>query len=116
MKTLLQFIILLALMGLTQQAHAFSAVITSAKPTIGLNSKVITVAGTYKLSAGESIVAVHVVTLDANQRQVSAAQGNWGSGRWSAAVGDFRMVYWKVVFTVSQNGSRRTFSSPVYRL
>ena len=95
--------------------HAFTHAITGAVETGP--GRVIEMRGNFSTSRGERLISVAAVAFDANGHQVSRASGTFDTsrGRWSADVGDFRMVTYWAEFQVQTAGGVQIYHTKLYR-
>ncbi|MDY3553786.1 hypothetical protein R5W24_002900 [Gemmata sp. JC717] len=103
--------------SLSGEAHAFGAQITGGREYYSGPARMVDLNGVYRLDAYETLTDVRIVTLDANGRELSVAQGSFNptNGTWAVGVGDYQMVYFYVKFTVRYGNTTRYYFTPTYR-
>ncbi|MDY3562253.1 hypothetical protein R5W23_003715 [Gemmata sp. JC673] len=103
--------------SLAGEAHAFSQLITGGRKYYSGPAKVVELNGVYQLNAYETLTDVRIVTLDANGRELSVAQGTFNptNGTWAVGVGDYQMVYFYVKFTYRYGNTTMAYKTPTYR-
>jgi hypothetical protein len=116
-SVLLSLLALVAIIGFCGEASAFGGNVTGGKTYMQGTARVAELRGTFTLAANEQLTNVRMIAYDAQGRQLSAAQGTWNSTTrtWSAAVGDFRMAYYQVEFTVRIGNTTKKYYTLAYR-
>jgi hypothetical protein len=91
--------------------------ITSITKGMSGSARVVNMAGNYATATGVNLTRVQINALDSSGRLVSSAAGSFNRSTrlWSAGVGDFRLAYFYVSFTVSTPRGNFTYSSSTYR-
>lgn len=93
--------------------------ITVTNHTKGMSgaARVVNMAGNYQVAQNSRLVRVWIQSLDSMGRPVSGANGRYDANRrtWSVGVGDFRLAYYYVEFTVSTPSGNRVYSTGRYR-
>lgn len=113
----LSLIALTVLVSTASVTYALSGSVTYRREWMSGAAKMAELRGTYALSAGEKVGSAHIQHLDANFKVVSAARGTMANGFWSVSSGDFRTVYYRAIFYITDvnGGNLRTYYSPTYR-
>ncbi|AWM39856.1 hypothetical protein GobsT_17710 [Gemmata obscuriglobus] len=103
--------------SLAGEAHAFGQQVTTRKEYRSGTARVAELTGTYRLDAYETLTDVRIVSLDANGRELSVAQGTFNptNGTWAVGLGDFQMVSYYVKFTIRYGNATRYYYTPTYR-
>jgi hypothetical protein len=107
-------IVLLALLSLPAVALAFTGTVTQNSKTSAGSSRLVQMAGTYTLAAGETLVSVYIFTLDHNGNPLSSAHGSSTASTWSAGIGDFALAYYYVELKVATSTGTATYRTPIY--
>jgi hypothetical protein len=115
--TLTSLLALLLFMGTCAEAKAFGGNITYARTYLSGPARVADLRGNFTLAANEQLINVRMISYDGQARQLAAAQGTWNptTRTWTAAVGDFQMVYFQVEFTVRIGNTTKKYYTLAYR-